>query len=116
MKNTWACLLISILSLCHTAFAAELRVIDNLGLTRAVSSIGESAVITISLLPDGKESHQEEITVVLSNIDGLSPDLKGQPSNRLQYIFNRVRNGTWRIILEPAGLKVGEVKITGTSN
>ncbi len=88
--------------------AAEIRVVDGRGLTRAVSRLEPPVTVVVTL----KESNAPEDVVTLGNIDGLSGDISSVKEAPQKYIFQVSQGGTWQIkgVLSPADIV--EVRIS----
>jgi hypothetical protein len=92
-KVAWALQITLALLWCATsAQAGELKILDSRGLIRSLKEIRGSATVLVTLrTPSGSTK------LVLSNVNGLSPDINGREvtSQRLQ--FDNVPEGEWRI-------------------
>lgn len=83
---------------------AEIRIIDGLGLTRAVRSVEGPATVQVSVAP--KTSR-----LILVHADGLAPDQ--QPNSMLDstFTFESVPEGTWKVAPSEPNVRIVEVKI-----
>lgn len=86
------------------AFAAELRVVDPIGLVRAATHIETHAVVVVKVkgteLPD---------QISLINVDGLTSAVSAKNNGGI-YQFKAVAEGSWKIDA-PESLAIVEVKI-----
>lgn len=78
-----------------SAHAAELKLIDELGLIRGITQIEEPAQVMIR----PSTSHAGEVPM-LKQIDGLKADIVGTPKED-GFLFLGVAAGTWRISFKP---------------
>jgi hypothetical protein len=85
--------------------AEELKVLDSIGLTRAVKQVAKSARVEIRL-KDASQSADLELV----SVDGLSAPLKSQ-INGNSVVFNSVPAGEWKIQSQGTSPSVLEVKI-----
>ena len=81
---------------------ADLKILDNSGLTRAEKRDIKEARVVLEVLNDQGE-------VVLSNLDGYTNEITGSISNKI-VIFPRVPRGIWKVT-EPKNLRIKSVKI-----
>jgi hypothetical protein len=86
---------------------ADLRIIDELGLTRAVSTASGTGDVSVRLTPEAKGDDRP----VLTHVDGISPDISGNPGDEGLYLFQSVGQGTWQIKLPQSDLTISEVTI-----
>lgn len=90
------------------AFAGEIRVVDGVGLTRAVKSVPEMGTVSVRL----KDQHAGPSEWQLINVDGLASDVTGVYSKDREVVFPGVRGGTWRIQSKGTPVPVEAVRIT----
>ena len=75
----------------NTAVAAELRVTDSQGLTRALKNVKAEATLVIEVSdPNAKSCHA-------SNDDGIAADLEVQVDSNGTCTFRGIAPGSWRI-------------------
>ena len=87
-----------------TAFAGELRILDSMGLTRAVKFVDEHAKVVISTGSDAAG-------ISLSHVDGLAPDIEGKRTSDKSILFADVPEGVWKIKISDQPVAISEVKI-----
>ena len=89
--------------------AAELRILDSLGLTRAVKSVEKAAkvIITASI----EEDKSQPADLYLSHVDGLAPDIEGTRNPDKSLLFVEVPEGVWKITAPDQHIIISEVKI-----
>ncbi len=108
MKNLITLFLLLVLSTGH-AYAAEVRVVDQSGLTRAVQKIrpGTAVVVRVEIIPQ-TGANPEYISLQLD----ARPDVQIEASQRKDqsYEFAGVGQGIWRIAAE-TGIKLQSVQI-----
>ena len=73
-----------------SVMAAEIRIVDANGLTRAVRAVEGGGNVTLHLANEGKSGG------TLVHTDGLASDISGV-ARGTEVVFLKVRNGTWRI-------------------
>lgn len=89
-----------------SASAGELRILDRMGLTRAVKMVeGNASVVIIS------KSAGAPADIQLAHIDGLAPDIDPASNSKGTVTFTQVPEGTWRVKSEDRQLVISEVKI-----
>ena len=88
------------------AYAGELKVLDTRGLIRGIKEVKGSAVVVVTLTEPPKAQ-----TVTLSNVNGLSADLSGQPDGPRTIRFEPVPEGEWKIQATPGAISVKSVEI-----
>lgn len=88
------------------AHAGELRVLDSMGLTRAVRSIQNSATVQVTVRSGGEVQN-----LMLSHIDGLAPNRGPSSVSGETATFRDVPEGSWRISAEGSKPVIAEVKI-----
>jgi len=89
----------------QSAFAAELKVVDDRNLVRAVRVVSAPAAVKVTF----KESSSSGASISISNIDGVQQDLSASIENNSAR-FSNVREGTWKLKV-PAGMKVAKVEV-----
>ncbi len=72
-------------------FAGEIRILDPLGLTRAVKKVSAPQLIRIRFQQDKGLRN-----AVLMNRDGVVPQVVGEPSGT-SVLFHNVSSGTWQV-------------------
>ena len=94
------------------AHAADVRIVDEQGLTRAIKTVKTEAEVVIELVtPDSHASF------VLSHADGIAGDRPGSVTADGKLHFEGVREGTWRIVSKGGQApKVRTVKIVPHSH
>jgi hypothetical protein len=102
-------ILVAVLLLPGVSFAGEIRVLDSMGLTRAVKSVEGAAKVVVSAHIDKKSLLA--VDVVLSHVDGLAADVEGFPSPDHTIVFSDVPEGVWKIKSSEPELVISEVKI-----
>ncbi|MBX7143811.1 MAG: hypothetical protein K1X79_05120 [Oligoflexia bacterium] len=95
------------LALAQVAFAGDLKIVDELGLVRAVKHV--SAPVTVRVIAGAGSTGPVKPKLV--NVDGLSGDLLGEVQAPGTFVFSKVPEGTWRVSLEGGHAQVAEVKI-----
>jgi hypothetical protein len=75
------------------ARAAELRVIDSVGLARGVRVVEDASSVTI-VVENPREAGGE---CVLSNIDGLASERREKISPAGECVFRDIAAGTWQV-------------------
>ena len=73
-----------------SGMAADIRIVDANGLTRAVRTVKDSAIVTLHLAKEPRSGG------TLVHTDGLASDIRGM-AQKTEVVFSHVRNGTWRI-------------------
>ena len=101
-------LFLSTLLIASVASAGELRIVDGLGLTRAVKSIGRDAKVVIVASAKGGAALQD---LSLVHVDGLASDHEGVAQGEHHFVFNAVEEGAWKIKSSSPQVVVSEVKI-----
>lgn len=94
------------------AHAAELKIVDNMGLTRAVKEVSESGAVTVELRRTGEADGSAEMKMDLSNVDGIASDINGVAQNSSMFSFQRVPAGTWKIKSSKKNVSISVVKIS----
>ena len=90
-----------------SAFAGELRILDSMGLTRAVKSVHEQASVRVSTGGGAGAPG----AVILSQVDGLAPDINPSKVSDSVVVFEQVPEGAWRIRISSPKVVISEVKI-----
>ena len=84
-------LFLGFVPIAEDCFADQLKIVDSVGLTRAVKKIdGPATVVVKARNPTDKIS--------LNNVDGILPDVEGASDGKGAFRFDGIRDGTWRII------------------
>ena len=106
-------LLFSILSATVAAplQAAEIKIVDSLGLTRAVKSLASSTADVVLQVKPAADTALEAIIIKLINVDGISPEITGSAEQDGRYRFHNVESGTWRIQLSDSNLRIVDARI-----
>lgn len=86
-----AVLLVWLLAGADRAWAGEIRILDPLGLTRAVVASEHEVSVSITLRADSVSD------VHLSRRDGLGPQIEPSSRSGTTLIFSGVGDGTWEI-------------------
>lgn len=82
-----------ILGSAAAAYAAELRIVDGVGLSRAVKVVDDSSQV-ILVIENPKEAGVE---CVLSNVDGLASERRERISPAGECVFKDIAAGTWQV-------------------
>ncbi|MEZ4754783.1 MAG: hypothetical protein R3A13_10840 [Bdellovibrionota bacterium] len=85
---------------------AELRVLDESGLTRAIHFTTEPASIKINI----SSNDTNNIHVKLVNVDGLAADIESIYYDE-ELVIPEVSQGSWQISLQPKSAVITSVKI-----
>jgi hypothetical protein len=101
----WLALLVALL-LPALSSAADLKILDELGLTRAIKPLSAPTTITVDF-----QTNRNVDGAKLINESGLAGDISGGRLSQSRFQFSGVSPGTWRIQSIPAGSKVQSVKI-----
>jgi hypothetical protein len=83
--------LLTIFFSAEIAFSQELRIIDNIGLTRAVKHVQGPSRVVLDI-----RSEEQELALKLIHSEGFFPELPASRDNS-SYVFSEVPAGTWRI-------------------
>lgn len=94
------------------ASALELKVYDSLGLVRAYSKIKDSANVEVKIQGADHSTQNLPADIIISHLDGLSPDKHLQRSTGNVYRAEALAPGSWKIMLPDTKFVVSEVKIT----
>lgn len=94
------------------AEADELRVVDSLGLVRAIKSGESYTEVLVTVRSNDGSPVNPGSTALLSNVDGISADLSVQLEAPASFRFHGVQRGTWKIVISDPGLLVEEVRIS----
>jgi len=86
--------------------AAELKVLDEMGLTRAVKRINNGATV-VAQVGNGNAAEAAR----LSHVDGLAPDISGTRQADGSFVFSGVTEGTWRLVVNGSDVVVSRVRI-----
>jgi len=98
-------LLIVSLFLPTISFAGELKVLDSMGLTRAVKRVDNGASVRV-------ETRNDTATQIsLTHVDGLAPDISGSRQDDGSYVFRNVTQGSWRLTVEGQDVVISQVRI-----
>ena len=106
MKLRFLVLPVLLVLMVPCAYAGQIKIVDQRGLTRAVRKVPDKARVIIKV--NTATENASEIT--LSNIDGMGGDVAGRAGESTQIVFENISEGTWEI----RGAKkvaVSEVKI-----
>lgn len=102
--------LAALLLLCATPVqAAELRILDPMGLTRAVKFVENPVKVIVSATLE--EDTAQPADVLLSHVDGLAPDIEGSRGANKSTTFADVPEGVWKIKAPDQRIIISEVKI-----
>ncbi len=96
-----------VLVVASTACAGELRILDGMGLTRAVKSVRDEGTVAVMTRGGGAAPG----AVILSQVDGLAPDINPAKASDTAVVFERVPEGAWRIKTASSKVVITEVKI-----
>jgi hypothetical protein len=96
MGRWWA--LVPAAFFCNTVFAADLRIVDTNGLTRAMQTLRTSGSVIVKLRSAPPTSP------VLSRIDGISPQREGRGEGT-KFLFEGLEEGTWKLELPPTQIR-----------
>ena len=91
--------------------AEDLQVTDYLGLIRAQRSINAKATVTITVRRSEEESMLENTAPLLTQRTGIALDIESVQRSSLEYRFENVPPGIWRIRLRNKGLVLDSVVI-----
>lgn len=107
-------LLLVILAVCaNEAFAEDVKVMDPSGLIRAMRSLQKAdASVVITLSCSEFVAPQVEQTISLTNIDGLSSDIRGTQSDPCTFHFAGVKPGTWKAVQGENPQDISRVEIS----
>lgn len=108
--------LVKILSLCAfllpaPACAQEIKILDPLGLVRAIEPVNGSVEVVVDVAPEPGSKLSAPLTASLTNVDGLAPEKTANLEPPGRYRFLGVEKGTWRLELGGLGLMVTEVSV-----
>lgn len=90
--------------------ADELRIIDQVGLSRAIMMIEKPANVVIEVSSNGGSSNRE-IVCKLIHSEGLAPDHNGEWISSKSIVFKNIIPGTWRIEIVGGNFMVESVRI-----
>ncbi|MCB0332524.1 MAG: hypothetical protein KDD55_03425 [Bdellovibrionales bacterium] len=91
-----------------SVLASDLRVIDALGLTRAVMKVSSPQVVHVSF-----QKNDNLESAVLKSQDGVVPHISGSPAGNSSVVFHNVPAGTWQVQFSlPGGAKNRINKVT----
>lgn len=88
----------------------QLRIIDQIGLSRANKVIGDSARVMVRI-SGGKREESKRVACRLVDSEGLAADHQGEWSSAGLVVFNDITPGTWRIEVADSSLAVESVRI-----
>ena len=97
---------ITILFFLTSTATAEIRVIDESGLTRAIHHTSEPASIKLSV----QSPETNNIHVKIVNVDGLAADIETTCYEK-ELIIPGVEQGSWQVSLQPKTAVITDVKI-----
>ena len=88
--------------------AAEIRIVDQIGLTRAAKKVdGEASVqVEVHRTEKGRGS-----SVLLKNIDSPDIIIKGNPLGGGKYEFPSLSQGTWEVQATGKGVGIKSVRV-----
>ncbi len=90
--------------------ADELRIIDQMGLSRAIMMIEKSANVVIEVSSSGGSSNGE-VVCRLVHSEGLAADHDGEWISSELVVFKNIIPGTWRIEIVGGNFMVESVRI-----
>ncbi len=85
-----------------TASASELKILDSVGLVRAVKVVKNEAKVVLTLQP-GTDAGALRGECIATNIDGLAAEQRVSVSTKAECIFAGLSNGSWQITV-PQGV------------
>ena len=88
-----------------SCFADQLKILDSMGLTRAIKKIDGSVVVVVKSRPGTSAA-----SLSLINVDGVLPDIAGADAGQGVIRFEGVQEGTWRITSVDK-VEIGQVTI-----
>ncbi len=109
MNRTWLvliCLFLTLTSVSSAIAESGVRVIDQKGLIRGYSKVGNTASVKVKL------SAEVSSLLTLVNVDGLAGEVSASSNSGVEYQFRGVKPGTWKISQLPPHSSVSEVKVT----
>ena len=92
-------------------YAEELQITDYLGLIRAQSQIYGKATVSITVRVEDDADLLDKTVPVLTQRTGIALDIESVQKSRLEYRFENVSAGVWRIRLRNKGLVLDSVTI-----
>ncbi len=101
----------------HNAYAAELRVLDQKGLSRAVRVVSGRGSVVVRL---SRATQESAAHLVLAPVDVISRDVEGEPEpeesgpiteQSVVVRFSSVREGTWQLKGQPGPSEILSVAI-----
>jgi|GEM_PF-3957748 len=112
LRLLWRGALVLLFSLLLTSlvWAGDLRIVDEQGLLRAVRNAPGPMTVIVQVDIIGHTSGVAP-TLVLSNVDGISPDIKGREEGYGRFLFEGVKDGTWKLHVKPEQLIIREVRV-----
>jgi hypothetical protein len=75
-----------------SCFAEQLKILDAMGLTRAVKKTEGPVAVLVRV-----RAGDSTAALALTNVDGILPDVSGSNDGKGTIRFAGVREGTWRI-------------------
>ena len=90
------------------AAATEIKIIDSMGLIRAIKKYNSKNQLTV-VVKDSNGSFPANIRI--SNLDGLAQEQTLPHTGNGRYVYKNLPPGTWKIILPDKSLSLQEVKI-----
>lgn len=83
-----------VISCVTSAFADEVRVVDRLGLVRAVRTVSGESTVVIQLSPKAAQGIRE---CILTNVDGLATERRVPVDKDGRCVVARVAATTWQV-------------------
>ncbi len=93
MSKIFLCTSVAVLFGAVSGYAVELRIVDSVGLSRAVKVVDDSSSV-ILVVENPKEAGEE---CVLSNVDGLASERRERISPSGECVFKDIAAGTWQV-------------------
>ncbi len=91
----------------QAVYAIEVRVVDTLGLTRAVQHYSKPVTINIEV-----EDGQTVEALELKAYGAVDVEIAGSQVGAVDFRFSEVPAGTWSIVTKPKSVKIKSVKIS----
>ena len=103
-------LLALLIQIPSATWAAEVRVVDERGLLRAVRSVKSKAQILIKIQRSTSESSSPK-SLTLTSADGIAGDVEAAPQSEGEYRASGIEGGTWKILAGGKSIVVTKVTI-----
>jgi hypothetical protein len=93
----------------HPVVAEEVKILDSLGLTRAVRTVSDPATVIVRIASEKGEPL--ELQPLLSNVDGIASDIPAVRDSDGNFVFSGLVRGIWQLKDTGEGNLVSEVRI-----